>query len=74
MQDHEEMSSAKVTECGPYRDRTCPISCSATVGVSNCDRTLSEAMTGRIDDTVLYHSNVFSMIGRNGRMTGRTKK
>ena len=53
----------------PYEDRTRPISCSATAGVSSCDRTLSEAGTGRTDDTILRHGNVFSVTGRSG--TGR---
>ena len=50
----------------PYEDRTRPISCSATTGVSSCDRTLSEAVTGHTDDTVLRHGNVFSVTGRRG--------
>ena len=58
----------------PYEDWTCPISCSATTGVSSCDQMLSEAVTGRTDDTVLRHGNVFSVTGRDGKMTGRTKK
>ena len=69
MQDHEETSSAEVTGRGPYRDRTRLISCSAIAGVSSYDRTLSEAVTGRTDDTVLRHGNVFSMTRRSG--TGR---
>ena len=66
MQDREETSSAEVTGRGPYRERTCPISCSATAGVSSCDRTLSEAVIGRTDDTVLRHGNVFSVTERSG--------
>ena len=49
----------------PYEDRTRLISCSATAGINSCDRTLSETVTRRTDDTVLRHSNVFSMIGCN---------
>ena len=69
MQDRKETSLAEVTGRGPYRDRTRPISCSAAASVSSYNRTLSEAVTGRTDDTVLHHSNVFSVTGRNG--TGR---
>ena len=36
----------------PYEDRTRPISCSVTAGVSSSDRTLSEAVTGHTDFTV----------------------
>ena len=39
----------------PYEDRTRLISCSATAGISSYDRTLSDAVTGRTDDTVLRH-------------------
>ena len=53
----------------PYEDQTRPISCSATAGVSSCDRTLSETVTGRTDDTVLRHGNIFSVTGRSD--TGR---
>ena len=58
----------------PYEDRTHPISCSTTAGVSSYDRMLSEAVTRRTDDTILRHDNVFSVTGRYGRMTRRTKK
>ena len=66
MQDREETSSVEVTGRGPYRERTRLISCSATAGVSSYDRTLSEAVTGCTDDTVLRHGNVFSVTGRSG--------
>ena len=49
-----------------FEDRTRPISCSATVGVKSCDRTLTKAVNGRPDDTVLRHGNVFSVTGRRG--------
>ena len=55
-----------MTGRGPYRDRTRPISCSATTGISSCDQTLSEVVTGRTDDTVLRHDNVFSVTRRSG--------
>ena len=58
----------------PYEDQTRPISCSAIAGVSSSDQTLSEAVTGRTDDTFLHHDNVFSVTGRDDRMTGHTKK
>ena len=74
MPDREETSFTEVTGRStgrsPYRDRTCPISCSATAGVSSYDRTLSEAVTGHTDDTVLHHGNVYSVTGRSG--TGRS--
>ena len=60
------MSSAEVMGRGPYWDRTRLISCSATVGISNCDRTLSEAVTERTDEAVLRQGNVFSVTGRSG--------
>ena len=56
------------------RDRTCPISCSATTGVSSSDRTLSEAVTGRTNFTVHHHGNILSVTGCDGRTTGRIKK
>ena len=52
MQNREETSSAEVIGRGPYEDRTRLISYSATAGVNNSDRTLSEAVTGRTDFTV----------------------
>ena len=68
------MSSTEVTERGPYKDRTRLISCSATAGINNSDRALSEAVTGCTGDTVHHHGNVLSVFGCDGRMTGRTKK
>ena len=66
------MSSAKATGRGTNKDRTRPISCSATPGVGSCDRTLSssdqmlsEAVTGRTGDNVHHHGSVFSVIGRS---------
>ena len=53
----------------PYKDRTRPISCSATAGVSSYDRTMSKAVTGHTDDTILRHGNVFSVTECSG--TGR---
>ena len=62
----------------PMSDRTCPIRCQATPGVgsydrmmSSSDRTLSEAVTGRTDDTVHRHNSVFSVTGRS-RLDDRT--
>jgi len=49
-----------------YEDRMRPISCSATAGIGSCDRTLSEEVTGRVDDTILCHVNVFSVTGCGG--------
>jgi len=60
------MSSVEVTEHGPYVDWMRSISCLATVGVSSSDQTLSEVVTGRTDDTILCHDNVFSMTERSG--------
>ena len=80
MQDREETSPAEMTGCSPNKDQTRPISCSATPGVDNCDRTLnssdrtlSEAVTGRTGDTVHRHDSVFSVTGRS-RLDDRTHK
>ena len=66
MQDREEMSPAEVTGRGCMSDRMRPIKCQAIVGVDSSDWTLSEAVTGHTDDTVLHHDNVFSMTEHSG--------
>ena len=55
----------------PYKDPMHPISCLATAGVSSCDRTLSEAVTGRTGDTVHRHGSIFSVTGHS-RLDDRT--
>ena len=65
MQDREETSPTEVTRRGPMSDRTRLIRCQATAGVGCCDRTLSEAVTGRTDDTIHRHGSVFSVTGRS---------
>ena len=58
----------------PYEDRTRPISCSATAGVSSSNRTLSEAVTGRTDFIIIVNGNALSVTGHDGRMIGCIKK
>ena len=67
-----------MTGRGPNKDRTRPISCSATLGVgsgdrtlSSSDRTLSEAVIGRTSDNVYRHGSVFS-VTRRSRLDDRT--
>ena len=59
------MSQVEVTRRGPMSDRMCLIKCQATTGISSCDRTLSEAVTGCTGDTVHRHGSDFNMTERS---------
>ena len=49
----------------PYKDRTRPISCSATAGISSSDRPLSEEVIGRTNFTIHHRGNNSVRIGRS---------
>ena len=65
MQDREETSSTEVIGRDAYEDWMRLISCSATAGANSSDRTLSEAVAGRMDFTVHRRGNNSVRTGRS---------